>query len=146
MSNSLPECIKAVVESDPYAGVLGLSASIVDGAIQTLSETSQSLVGNINLPALHGGVLGSLMMLTASLELHHQLDGNQSAIMLDMDADYLRSGRVIPTYGRAHLLRLGSRTATMTATLWQEDKNRPIAFSRMSFLVRAQGDEAPTLG
>ena len=70
-SNSLPECIRAVVESDPYAGVLGLSASIVDGAIQTMSETSQSLVGNINLPALHGGVVESLMMLTASLELHH---------------------------------------------------------------------------
>ena len=146
MSNRLPERIKALIESDPYAGVLGLSASIIDGAIQTKSETSQSLVGNINLPALHGGVVGSLMMLTGSLELHYQLDSNQTAMLLDMDVDYLRSGRVIPTYGRADLLRLGRRTATMTATLWQEDKNRPIAFSRMSFLVKAQGDEAAALG
>ena len=146
MSNRLPDRIKTLLESDPYAGVFGLSASIIDGAIQTKSETSQSLVGNINLPALHGGVVGSLMMLTASLELHYQLDGNQSAMLLDMDVDYLRSGRVIPTYGLADLLRLGRRTATMTATLWQEDKNRPIAFSRMSFLVRAQGDESPALG
>ena len=67
MSNPLPERIKALLESDPYAGVLGLSVSIIDGAIQTKSETSHSLVGNINLPALHGGVVGSLMMLTASL-------------------------------------------------------------------------------
>ena len=146
MSNPLPERIKALLESDPYAGVLGLSVSIIDGAIQTKSETSHSLVGNVNLPALHGGVVGSLMMLTASLELHHQLDSNQSAMLLDMDVDYLRSGRVIPTYGRADLLRLGRRTATMTATLWQEDKNRPIAFSRMSFLVKPQGDESPALG
>ena len=146
MSNRLPERIKALIELDPYAGVLGLSASIIDGAIQTKSETSQSLVGNINLPALHGGVVGSLMMLTGSLELHYQLDSNQTAMLLDMDVDYLRSGRVIPTYGRADLLRLGRRTATMTATLWQEDKNRPIAFSRMSFLVREQGDESPALG
>ena len=73
MSNRLPERIKALLDSDPYAGVLGLSVSIIDDAIQTRSETSQSLVGNINLPALHGGVVGSLMMLTASLELHLSL-------------------------------------------------------------------------
>ena len=146
MSNRLPERIKALLDSDPYAGVLGLSVSIIDGAIQTKSETSQSLVGNINLPALHGGVVGSLMMLTASLELHHQLDSNQSAMLLDMDVDYLRSGRVIPTYGRADILRLEQKDGDNDGYIVARGQNRPIAFSRMSFLVWVQGDESPALG
>ena len=53
MSNPLPARIKPSAESDPYAGVLGLSVSVI-AALFRRNQKQVTLVGNINLPALHG--------------------------------------------------------------------------------------------
>lgn len=81
-------------------------------------------------------------MLTAALQLNVQMAEDERATLLDIDVDYLRSGRVIQTFGSATLIRKGRRAATLAARLWQEDEQRPIASGRMSFLLQ-RSEEAP---
>ena len=128
--------LRRMVESDPYAKTLGVEVELYGEAVRTITKTNDGLVGNVNLPALHGGVVGSLLMLTASLQLNAQLDEDERPTLLDIDIDYLRSGRVVPTYGSATVIRKGRRAATLHSRLWQEDEERPIATGRMSFLLQ----------
>jgi uncharacterized protein (TIGR00369 family) len=134
--------LKAIIDSDAYAKTLGLDVELRGDSVRTITNTTEDLVGNVNLPALHGGVVGSLLMLTAALQLNVQMAEDERATLLDIDVDYLRSGRVIQTFGSATLIRKGRRAATLAARLWQEDEQRPIASGRMSFLLQ-RSEEAP---
>ena len=52
----------------PYAHFLGMKAQIESGQLLTYLPTQEKLTGKPNLPALHGGVIGSFLELTALSE------------------------------------------------------------------------------
>jgi acyl-coenzyme A thioesterase PaaI-like protein len=96
---------------------------------------AETLIGNPALPALHGGVLGTFLELTALAQLFVQSDAARQPRPVGVTIEYLRSGRPIDTYARAHVKRIGSRIANVYAEAWQETRAAPITCLHGRFLL-----------
>ena len=139
------EQVRALIASIPYARYLGVEAELRGDELTLALPFKDTLVGNPMLPALHGGVVAAMMELTAVAQifLAQNAQGAPGAQRvpktIDVSIDYLRSGRPVDTYARAHLTKLGRRIANVRVEAWQYDRADPIATLHGHFLV--QGEE-----
>lgn len=97
------------------------------------------LVGNPMLPALHGGVIGSLLESAAIAQVMYDLGPAAKPRPVDITIDYLRSGRAVASYARARIAKQGRRVVNVHAEMWQEDEAKPIAALRGHFLISMPG-------
>ena len=131
-----PEALAAVLERIPYVAHLGVRAELHGDEMTALLPFSPHLIGNPMLPALHGGVIGGFMELTAVIQLSIQ-SGPQGAAPkpIDVTVEYLRSGRPRDTFARAEVKKVGRRIANVQVEAWQEARAKPIAALRGHFLL-----------
>lgn len=127
--------ISAIVERIPYARFLGLEVEQLGNEIITVLPFKDALIGNVNLPAVHGGVVGAMLETTAVLQLLFDTACERLPKTIDVSFDYLRSARGETTYGRAMVTRRGRRVANVRTELWQEDRGRPVAAGHGHFLL-----------
>jgi len=127
--------MQAVVERIPYARFLGIQVDQKGNEITTIMPFKTELVGNVNLPALHGGVIGAFLEMTAVIQLLFDTSCERLPKTIDVSIDYLRSGKPCPTYGRATVTRHGRRVANVRSEIWQEERARPIGVSHGHFLL-----------
>ncbi len=127
--------MQAVVEMIPYARFLGIQVDQKGNEITTIMPFKQALVGNVNLPALHGGVIGAFLEMTAVIQLLFDTSCERLPKTIDVSIDYLRSGRPQPTFGRAIVTRHGRRVANVRSEIWQEERSKPIGLSHGHFLL-----------
>lgn len=128
-------CAERHLKHASYAAFLGIRLIVNEGRLQTVLPPREDLIGNVNLPALHGGVLGSLLDLTASLVLAYDAELIDTPRLVNIDVDYLRTGRVLETFGAGEVVRRGRRAANVRCWLWQDNFERPIAAARVQFLL-----------
>jgi uncharacterized protein (TIGR00369 family) len=119
----------------PYASFLGVRAELKGDELTLILPYSEHLVGNPLLPALHGGVVGALMELTAITQLAIASKSEKFPKTIDIGVDYLRSGKPIDTYARARVVKVGRRIANVQAEAWQNERSEPIAAMHGHFLV-----------
>jgi uncharacterized protein (TIGR00369 family) len=124
----------------PYLRLLGLRAEVRGGALLARLPADPKLIGNPVLPALHGGTVGALLESAAILELLWEGDLSDVPKTITLTVDYLRSARVVETYARASITRLGRRVANVQVRAWQDDEGRPIAVAHAHFLLRSPED------
>lgn len=129
------ERLTAALARIPYAGFLGVRAELKGDELTLILPYSEHLVGNPLLPALHGGVVGALMELTAITQLAIASKSEKFAKTIDIGVDYLRSGKPIDTYARARVVKIGRRIANVQAEAWQNERSQPIAAMHGHFLV-----------
>ena len=98
------------------------------------------LIGNSNLPATHGGVVGALLELTAVVKLLYDTSCESLPRTIDVSFDFLRYARCEPIYGCAIVTRRGRRVANVQSRLWQEDSAKPIALGHGHFLLSPLGE------
>jgi uncharacterized protein (TIGR00369 family) len=122
----------------PYAAFLGVRAELKGDELTLVLPYSEHLLGNPLLPALHGGVVGALMELTAITQLAIASKSEKFSKTIDVGFDYLRSGRPVDTFARAKVIKIGRRIANVQAEAWQGERGQPIAAMHGHFLV---GDE-----
>lgn len=127
--------VAAALARIPYAGFLGVRAEIKGDELTLILPYQAHLIGNPDLPALHGGVVGALMELTALTQLAIASKTAKFPKTIDINVDYLRSGRPDDTYARARVIKIGRRIANVQAEAWQEERARPIAAMHGHFLV-----------
>jgi len=127
--------MQALLEAIPYAQFLGMEVDRKGNEITTILPFKDSLIGNINLPAIHGGVIGAFLELTSVIQLLYDTSCEKLPKTVDISIDYLRSGKPMPLYGRAIVTRQGRRVANVRAEVWQEEKDRPVAASHGHFLL-----------
>lgn len=125
----------AVLEHIPYARFLGIQVERKGNELTTILPFQEHLIGNVNLPALHGGAIGAFLELTAVIQLLHDTSCERLPKTIDVSVDYLRSGRPLDTYGRAIVTRHGRRVANVRSEIWQEERSRPIGVSHGHFLL-----------
>ncbi len=125
----------AVLAHLPYARFLGIEVDLKGSELTTVMPFKDDLVGNVNLPALHGGVIGAFLEITAVIQLLFDTSCERLPKTIDLSVDYLRSGRPQPTYGRAIVTRHGRRVANVRSEIWQEERSRPIGVSHGHFLL-----------
>ena len=69
MSEDVSERLHAMLARIPYAQFLGVRAELAGDEMTLIMPFAERLVGNIKLPALHGGVVGAFMEMTALAQL-----------------------------------------------------------------------------
>jgi uncharacterized protein (TIGR00369 family) len=119
----------------PYAAFLGVRFELKGDELTAVLPFSDHLIGNPSLPALHGGVIGAMMELTAVAQIFLAQGAQKVPKTIDVNIDYLRSGRPVDTYARAHVTKLGRRVANVRVEAWQFERADPIAALHGHFLV-----------
>ena len=127
--------LPGLVERIPYARVLGVRVDQKGNEITLVMPFKEDLIGNVMLPAIHGGAIGALLEFTAVIQLLAETDSASLPKTIDFSIDYLRSGRPLETYARATISKHGRRVANVRVEAWQDDRARPIASGHGHFLV-----------
>jgi len=124
-----------LVEAIPYAQLIGLKFQRFGQDVLFQLPKNDDNIGNPILPAIHGGVIGGFMELSASLHLMMSMDTGTLPKMIDFSLDYLRAGRHQDTFAECQVWRQGSRVANVAITAWQTERSSPIATARAHFLL-----------
>ena len=124
-----------LLESVPYARFIGLECErFGDDLIFRLPKKEENL-GNPILPAIHGGVIGGFMEMSAAIYLMMSQESLRMPRIVDFSLDYLRAGLDRETYAECRLTRQGNRVANVMITAWQKSRSQPIATARAHFLL-----------
>ena len=127
--------LSAVLGSIPYARFIGMHAELAGDEMTAILPFSDHIVGNPLLPAIHGGVLGAFMEMTALAQLSVAEPLKRQPRTIDVSIEYLRSGRPLTTFARAQIKKVGRRIANVHVEAWQEKRAAPIAALRGHFLL-----------
>ena len=145
--------LQALAGQVPYNRFLGVVFDRLGDELTARLPFTEPLIGNPFLPAIHGGVTGAFLEITALTQLGWDScwrimeEGGEAAEKLvagefppmpktiDITIDYLRSGRPRETFARAHVQKAGRRVANLSVEAWQDNRNRPIAVLRGNFLM-----------
>ena len=121
----------------PYARHIGVEVApdpAGEGLLFVLRPQERN-IGNVLLPALHGGVVAAFMETAATLDLMLAAREPRLPRIVDVSIDYLRTARVVPTHARCSLLREGRRLANVQVTAWQAQESEPVATARLHFVL-----------
>ncbi|MEM9781382.1 MAG: PaaI family thioesterase [Pseudomonadota bacterium] len=145
--------LAALIDAVPYNRLLGVEALRHGDELTMVLPFAKHLVGNPFLPAIHGGVTGSLLEITGMMQLAWdrvlsalEAGGDAAAAIqrgdfpalpktIDITVDYLRSGRPRDSFARARVQKSGRRVANVHVEAWQDERARPIAMLRGHFLM-----------
>ena len=127
--------MQALIDHIPYARYLGIQVDRKGNELTTILPFQETLIGNIALPALHGGAIGAFLEITSVIQLLFDTSCERLPKTVDISIDFLRSGKPVPTYGRAIVTRQGRRVANVRTEIWQEEKAKPVAVAHGHYLL-----------
>jgi uncharacterized protein (TIGR00369 family) len=118
----------------PYIRFIGMQAELAGDEMTAILPPSEHLIGNTFIPALHGGVIGAFLEMTALAQLSVAEPTRRLPKTIDVTIEYLRPGRGgLISYARADLRKVGRRVANVHVEAWQEDRDKPFAALRGTF-------------
>ncbi len=147
------KALSKLIKSIPYISFLGVEFDRRGDEITAILPFKKDLIGNPNLPALHGGSIAAFLEISAIIELSwmqiwRQIENpKQKADYLidleiislpktiDFSVDYLRSGLPRDSYARAKVNRVGRRYASVHVEAWQDNRDRLFAQGTGHFLM-----------
>jgi uncharacterized protein (TIGR00369 family) len=146
MTDTLPQVdatqLRSLFEMVPYAEFLGVRFEMKGDELTAILPYKDALIGNPILPALHGGVVGAMMELTAVAQIFLTQGAGKIPKTIDISIDYLRSGKPVDTFARAHVTKLGRRIANVRVEAWQSNHADPIAALHGHFLLQSNQNGA----
>lgn len=125
-----------VLKAIPYAQLIGMGFQRFGNDVMFRLPDNPDNIGNPILPAVHGGVLGGFMEMSAALHLMMMLDTAAMPKIVDFSLDYLRAvkgGR--DTFAECQVIRQGSRVANVIINAWQTKREEAVATARAHFLL-----------
>jgi acyl-coenzyme A thioesterase PaaI-like protein len=125
----------SLVDGIPYAKLIGLRLERDEQGLVCVLPFRDEIVGNARLPAVHGGVIGSFLEMTALLGLLDAGEGPTIPRPINFSTNFLRSAGPAETRGRAEIVKQGRRIANVRVVAWQADPGKPVAAGTGNFLV-----------
>ncbi len=119
----------------PYARFLDVRLEEDAEGLVCVLPFREDLVGNAALPAVHGGVVGAFLELTALVAAIDLADSERVPKPITFSVDFLRSVGPRDTRGRAEIVKQGRRIANVRVLAWQQDPGRPVAAGIGNFLL-----------
>ena len=144
MSEPIDDPLAVFLAITPYARFLGMNAIRAGDEMTAILPFSEHLVGNTRIPALHGGVLGAFMEMTALAQLSIREPLERQPRTIDVTIEYLRPGRALTTFARADVRKVGRRIANVHVEAWQESRASPVSALRGHFLLTLPQEGAKT--
>lgn len=144
------ETLAALVGGVPYIGFLGARFERRGDELTGILPYQEMLIGNPQLPALHGGATAAFLEMTAIINLSWamlwpEIEGGGAIPAagampglpktIDFTIDYLRPGLPRDAYARARITRFGRRYASVQAEAWQDNRDRAFAQATGHFLM-----------
>jgi uncharacterized protein (TIGR00369 family) len=129
---------RAIVDQIPYAVLLGIvmrEDSSPETSLLFVLPFAEKNIGNVHLPALHGGVIGGFLETAAQLQLVWARESADVPRTVDFSVDYLRSAKSQTLFARCDITRQGKRVAHVRMSSWQDDSAKPVAVARAHFLL-----------
>ncbi len=137
--------IEFIERSIPFNRLLGMRVvSLEHGRAVMEVPFRPDLVGDPYRPALHGGVVSSLIDATGGAAAFTRIETVDRISTVDMRVDYLRPGAEERLVAEAEVQRMGNRVAAVQVIVHQGDPAEPIALGRCVYNVRRDVGE-PTL-
>ena len=141
MDEAATQSLDLFFQRVPYVRFLGMRVELAGDEMTTVLPFAQHLVGNPMLPALHGGVIGAFLEMTALAQLALAQPGRRVPKTIDVTVEYLRSAGPKDTYARAILRKVGRRVANVQVEAWQDSRAKPVAGMTGHFLLRNEPTE-----
>ncbi len=117
----------SLVAAIPYARFLGIRVECDEGGLVCVLPFRPEIVGNSRLPAVHGGVVGAFLELTALIGLLDESGSDRIPRPINFSTDFLRSAGPADTRGRAEIVKLGRRIANVRVVAFQDPPERVLA-------------------
>ncbi len=119
----------------PIAPILGVKLGVKGGRLVLEMPFADHLIGNPMVPAIHGGVIGSLLETAAISQVIWETGATATPKPVDITIDYFRTGRPVTSYAAARIVKLGRRVINVHAEMWQDDETKPVAVLHGHFLI-----------
>lgn len=119
----------------PYARFLDVRLEEDAEGLLCVLPFRDDLIGNAALPAVHGGVVGAFLELTALVAAIDMVDSERVPKPINFSVDYLRSVGPRDTWGRAEIVKQGRRIANVRVLAWQDERSKPVAAGIGNFLL-----------
>ncbi len=124
-----------LVAAIPYARLLGMDVEELADGIECVLPFEPALIGNTRLPAIHGGVIGSFLEMTAIFRLIAESGLENVPRPISFTIDYMRSAGPRETRARGEITKLGRRISHVRVIAWQDERERPVAIANGKFLM-----------
>ncbi len=128
--------VRFLEQQIPFNRVLGMKAcSLSRGRAIFEIPFKPELVGDIFRPAIHGGVVSTLIDATGGAAAFTMVDMVDRVSTVDMRVDYLRHGKEETLVADAKVVRMGNRVAAVQVVVHQGDEEQPIALGSCVYNV-----------
>ena len=124
-----------LLESAPFARFLGIEVDEFDSGTRYRLDERDALVGNMMLPALHGGAMAAFLELCCAAELTKVAGLNRPPRPISINLQYISSARRLTTFASTRIIRVGRRVAVVHAEAWQEDPCARVCAAQCEFRV-----------
>ena len=142
MSFGPRDVLRIMEEQVPFNKLLGIRGEHVEhGRAVLVLPVRPEFVGDFRRPALHGGVLSSLIDTAGGVAAWSALGPGESVSTVDLRVDYLEpAGLGGPLRAEAELVRKGNRVCHVRVNLTQEGVL--VAEGRGVYNIHRKGKEA----
>ena len=143
MQEDMLKTLAQLFESTEYVQHLGMRfRSVASGSVVMEVPFRPELIGNPVLPALHGGVVSSLLDTCGGAAVWSLLRRGDSVSTVDLRVDYLRPARPETLIGVGRVIRVGNRVGVAELRAYHpDDEDRPVAIGTGVYNVRREKSE-----
>ena len=124
MSDFPEQILKLMADQVPFNRLLGIRGeSAAAGACVLVLPVRPEFVGDFRRPALHGGVVSSLIDTAGGVAAWSALGPEESVSTVDLTVDFLEpAGLAAPLRAAAQLVRKGNRVCHVRVAVTQDGK------------------------
>ena len=129
--------IRFIEDRIPFNRLLGMKVTrLSKGRAVCEVPFRRDLIGDIFRPAIHGGVVSTLIDATRGAPRVRPIDPVDRISTVDMRVDYLRPGAEATVIADAEVVRMGNRVCVVRVVVHQGDPAQAIADGRCVYNVR----------
>jgi acyl-coenzyme A thioesterase PaaI-like protein len=120
----------------PYSSVVGFDLEETAQGPVTVLRRKESNVGNTQIPAVHGGVVGALLEHAGIMQLLWACEVERFPRIINISLDFLRPCLAAhETRARGVLIKQGRTVTNVRIEAWQSDPAKPVAAAHAHFLM-----------
>lgn len=132
---SLEQVTRFMEVEIPFNRWLGMEVVPDDDAFVLRIPFREELIGDRARPALHGGVVSTLIDTAGGGAAFLAVDEGQRVSTVDLVVDYLRPAPLAPLLARARVVRKGNRVVLCSIEVAAEGQSELIALGRAVYNI-----------